>query len=159
MTISKLMKMAESSQNGQKTLWEKEKLLVASNFSFFHSVFKRLVLQTRKNQGLFRKGLRYQLETLNIYSRSKGQLVLQVQVTLKVFLRIISPFRLRVFTHFQAVNSGALAPTCDALVYCGAHCHLLYNILMSPWQLGALCYLIKGAFVCTNLFEVCCKEL
>ena len=32
----------------RKTLWEKEKLLVMSNFSFSHSVFKRLVLQTRK---------------------------------------------------------------------------------------------------------------
>ena len=50
------MKMAESSQNGQKTLQEKEKLLVTSNFSYYHSVFKRL--QTRKNQGLFGKGLR-----------------------------------------------------------------------------------------------------
>ena len=39
-------------------LQEKEKLLVMSNFSFSHSVFKRLVLQTRKNQGLFGKGLR-----------------------------------------------------------------------------------------------------
>ena len=37
-------------------LWEKEKLLVTGNFSFSHSVFKRLVLQTLKNQGLFRKG-------------------------------------------------------------------------------------------------------
>ena len=34
-----------------------EKLLVTSNFSFSHSVFKRLVLQTHKNQGLFGKGL------------------------------------------------------------------------------------------------------
>ena len=51
------MKMADSSPNGKKTLWEKEKLLVTSNFSFFHSVFKRLVLQTRENQGLFGKGL------------------------------------------------------------------------------------------------------
>ena len=39
-------------------MWEKEKLLVTSNFSFSHIVFKRLVLQTRKNQGLFGKGLR-----------------------------------------------------------------------------------------------------
>ena len=36
---------------------EKEKLLVTSNFSFSHSVFKRLVLQTRENQSLFGKGL------------------------------------------------------------------------------------------------------
>ena len=34
----------------------KEKLLVTSDFSFSHIVFKRLVLQTRKNQGLFGKG-------------------------------------------------------------------------------------------------------
>ena len=49
--------MAESSPKEQKTLWVKEKLLVKSNFSFTHSVFKRLILQTRKNQGLFGKGL------------------------------------------------------------------------------------------------------
>ena len=42
----------------RKTLWEKEKLLVTSKFSFSHSVFKRLVLQTRKTQGFFGKGLR-----------------------------------------------------------------------------------------------------
>ena len=38
-------------------MWEKEKLLVTSNFSFSHIVFKRLVLQTRKNKGLFGKRL------------------------------------------------------------------------------------------------------
>ena len=42
---------------GRKTLWEKEELLVTSNFSFSHSVFKRLALQTFKIQGLFGKGL------------------------------------------------------------------------------------------------------
>ena len=52
------MKMAESFLRGQKTLWENEKLLVTSNFSLSHSVFKRHVLQTHKNQGLFGKGLR-----------------------------------------------------------------------------------------------------
>ena len=50
--------MAESSQKWLKTLWEKEKLLDTSNLSFSHSVFKRLVLQTRKNKGLFGKGSR-----------------------------------------------------------------------------------------------------
>ena len=38
-------------------LWEIEKLLVMSNLSFSLSVFKSLVLQTRKNQGYFGKGL------------------------------------------------------------------------------------------------------
>ena len=47
--------MAESSQNGQKTLWKKDKLLVTSNFSFSRSVFKILLLQTRKNWACFGK--------------------------------------------------------------------------------------------------------
>ena len=51
------MKMAESFRNRWKTLSAKEKLLVTSNFSFAHSVRKRLVLQTGENQDLFRKGL------------------------------------------------------------------------------------------------------
>ena len=64
MTISSLMETVESSLNRWKTLCEKEKLLVASNFSFSRSVFKRLVWQTRKNQGLFGKGL-MMIEKLN----------------------------------------------------------------------------------------------
>ena len=52
-----------------KTLWDKEKLLVTSNFSFSQSVFKTLVLQTRKNQGFFGKGLIYLLtsDSYDIY--------------------------------------------------------------------------------------------
>ena len=43
-----------------------------SNFSFSHSVFKRLVLQTHKKQGLFGKGLKMQktLKTLNLWLSS-----------------------------------------------------------------------------------------
>ena len=40
------------------TLWKKEKLLDTRNLSSFHSVCKRLVLQTCKSQGLFGIGLR-----------------------------------------------------------------------------------------------------
>ena len=58
MTILKLIKMAESTSDGWKTLREKEKLLVVSNFCFSHGVFKRLILQTREDPGLFGKGLR-----------------------------------------------------------------------------------------------------
>ena len=57
-TVSNLIKMAESFPKGKKTLWEKVKLLVTSSFSCSHNVFERLVLQIRKNQGLFGKGLR-----------------------------------------------------------------------------------------------------
>ena len=43
MAISNSTKMGETSPKGQKTLWEKEKLLVTINFSFSQGVFKRLV--------------------------------------------------------------------------------------------------------------------
>ena len=56
-TISNLTKMAESCPNGKKTLWGKEKLLVTSNFSFSHSVFKRLVSQGRQKVSLCGNGL------------------------------------------------------------------------------------------------------
>ena len=62
------MKMAESSLNGLKTLWEK-KLFVTRNFSFSHSVFKRLILQPRKNQGLFGKGLTNRDEADPLFSK------------------------------------------------------------------------------------------
>ena len=45
------------SKKGRQTLWEKEKLLVTSNFSFSHCVFKRLVKRTLTNKGLFGKGI------------------------------------------------------------------------------------------------------
>ena len=57
MTILNLMKMAENFPKALKTPWEKEKLLIMSNFSFCHSVFKRRVVLTHKNQGLFGKGI------------------------------------------------------------------------------------------------------
>ena len=60
MTFSKLMKIAESFPYGRKHYREKEKLVVTGSFSFFHGVFKRLVLQTCKNQRLFGKGLIYE---------------------------------------------------------------------------------------------------
>ena len=44
--------MAESFPNIYKTLWEKEKSFIMSNFSFSNSVFKRLVLQTCHWKGL-----------------------------------------------------------------------------------------------------------
>ena len=49
--------MAASFIKGRTALWKKENLLVTSNFSFFHSVFERLVRQTHNNQGQFGTGL------------------------------------------------------------------------------------------------------
>ena len=68
------MKMTESSLKGWKTLWEKKKLLVMSNFFFSHSVFKRLVLQTGKNQGLFGKGLNIAKMTISLFNRVESTL-------------------------------------------------------------------------------------
>ena len=42
-----------------RKLWEKEKLLVTSNFSFSHSVFKRFVSQGRQKVSLCGNGLIY----------------------------------------------------------------------------------------------------
>ena len=43
---------------GEKTLWEKEKLLVTSNFFFSHNVFKSCLLFIRQNEYLWSKGLK-----------------------------------------------------------------------------------------------------
>ena len=57
-TISNLMQIAESSPKWVENTVGKGEIARTSNFSFSHSVFKRPVLQTRKNQGLFGKGLK-----------------------------------------------------------------------------------------------------
>ena len=48
------MKMAESSERIENTVGKEE---IARYDFFFSKCFKRLVLQTRKNHGLFGKGL------------------------------------------------------------------------------------------------------
>ena len=47
------MKVTEISPDRYKTLRGKEKSLGTSTFFYSHSVFKKLVLQKRKNQGFF----------------------------------------------------------------------------------------------------------
>ena len=41
----------------KKTLWEKEKLLIMSNFFFSHGVFKSCLLLIRENEYLWSNGL------------------------------------------------------------------------------------------------------
>ena len=85
-TISNLMKMAESSLKVLKTLLEKEKLLVTSNFSFSQSVFKRLVLQTHKNQGLFGKGLNIAKMMIFLFDRAENTMGKEVNTGNQHFL-------------------------------------------------------------------------
>ena len=81
-TILNLMKMAESSQKGLKTLWEKEKMLVTSNF-FSHHVFKRPLLQTSNNKRLYRKGLKcvvwYLCDIVKVWGLASYKIVLYFQ--------------------------------------------------------------------------------
>ena len=51
-TIANLIKMTESSPKGLKTLWQKEKLLVTSNFSFFHKCFQKTFPADKQKPGL-----------------------------------------------------------------------------------------------------------
>ena len=76
-----------------KTLWVKEKLLVASNFSFFHNVFKRIVLQTRKNKGLFRKGWRKRSHDM------KGNCLQHTDWGLRTWPEIV----IRIYTYYATV--------------------------------------------------------
>ena len=87
------MKMAESSPNGQKTLWEMEKLLATSNFPFSQSVFIRLVLQTRKKQGLF--GKRFKLQNL---AKAKSVMTLVSQTSVLLFF----PRKTQKFTQLRS---------------------------------------------------------
>ena len=50
-------KLKEFAEDNFKFDESDRKFFITSNFSFSHSEFKRLILQTRKNQGLFGKGL------------------------------------------------------------------------------------------------------
>ena len=53
----------------EKTLWDKEKMLVTSIFSFSHHVLKRLLSQTRQKVSLCGNGLKVGLcgKELNLY--------------------------------------------------------------------------------------------
>ena len=55
-----------------------------SNFSFFQSVFKRLVLKTHKNQGLVGKELKKKKDAVLLYMpRPGGSMVSLVVVSLQ----------------------------------------------------------------------------
>ena len=59
----------------QKTLREKEKLLVTSNFSFSHNVFKSCLLLMRQTQYLWSKGLKILKLCIPDYIKSHCSLV------------------------------------------------------------------------------------
>ena len=94
--------MAEDSLRRKKTLRQKEKLLIMSNFSFFHSVFKRLVLQTHKNKGLFGKRL---ILYCTITPLPRGRKLLKTLLKReKILVTRISVFELHLFCHLQMLS-------------------------------------------------------
>ena len=75
----------------RKHCGEKEKLLIMRSFSFSHSVFQRLVLQTCKIQGLFGKGLTILHQTSH--------------ATLKACSSFYKLIRILVISNWQSKNS------------------------------------------------------
>ena len=65
--------MAENYQNGLKTLWEKDKLLVTSNFSFSLSLSKNLVTQGRQKVSLCGNRLTFKQTTRSTRSKASAE--------------------------------------------------------------------------------------
>ena len=80
-TILSLMKKGgKGPKRVENTVEKKEKLFVKSNFSFFHSVFRRLLSQARKNKGLFGKRLNAHIfRTLNTSADDKLSALLKIK--------------------------------------------------------------------------------
>ena len=64
-------KMMISCLTMQKTLWEKEKMLVTSIFSFSHNIFRSLIYQGISNLGLCDKGLKVKIDHKTLNSNFK----------------------------------------------------------------------------------------
>ena len=86
-----------------KTLWEKEKLLIMSNFSFSHNVFKSCLLLMRQNEYLWRKVLtnpknsnHLRKSSSNAFSTNKYQTL--YSTTQHTTTTQDLPFPVRVFT-------------------------------------------------------------
>ena len=87
--------MAESYPKDRKTLWEKEKLLVTSNFPFSHSVFKRLTSQGRQKVSLCGNGLtKNPIKMKNPKGIPKNALIISHQfLFFFIFLLILKIFK------------------------------------------------------------------
>ena len=78
-----------------------------SKFSFSHGVFKRLVLQTRKNQGFFRKGL-YVLKGTEQFANAYENIEFPKTVVKLLNLSIIIFFQKQVIFYQRMYDALAL---------------------------------------------------
>ena len=83
----------------QKTLWEKEKLLVTSNFFFAHNVFKSCQLLMHQNEYLWSKGLRRGVVLEQFYVRAVDCLIQVVSNTGLTVFAILLKFWVKQLTH------------------------------------------------------------
>ena len=81
-------------------MWKKEKLLVMSNLSFSHSVFKRLVLQTCVNKGLSGKRVNVQNLISLLFQEIEGYVKSQLQSAITYFFIFITLGFLRLVFHW-----------------------------------------------------------
>ena len=130
-TIPNLMKMAESSSDGQKTLWERRNCLLWV-ISPFPTVFSRLALPTRKNQRLFVRVK--QIEGLTHYNT------------------ILHFDALGYMAGEKIVRMGGIA--CDKQFLLFSQCFLPYMVLIFHSKCTLKCYL-QFVSIWTSL-KFCC---
>ena len=70
--ITQKLSKRERIKRRNRRAYKKEKLLVTSNFSFTHSVYKRLIQQTCKIRGLFGDQLIVYLPFQHVSSHRQG---------------------------------------------------------------------------------------
>ena len=133
--------MAESSPNGSKTLWEKQKLLIMSNFSFSHCVFKRFVSQGRQKMSLCGNGL---TPFSNITS-----VILCMPLHPNMFSW--SFYTLLIQTIFFSLNSSSYPRSCFGSVLLYIHFFLdlskikafaVSKSIVIPFEIGSLYYFV-----------------
>ena len=91
----------------KKTLWEKEKLLVTSNFSFFHNVFKSSLLLMRQNEYLWSKGLNVVL----LIKEKKNVGKIYKKLSSSRFLRLLLRISYTVVTLWNSVLNASPSTT------------------------------------------------
>ena len=109
------------------------------NFSFPHSVFKRLELQTCKNQGLFGKGL---METI-LCSQSLLHDKLWIRWILPITTQYCILMHLRCIAVENIVRKGKIACNKQFLLF--SQCFLPYMVLIFHFKftikmLSAICF-------------------
>ena len=86
-----MLKMVKVLQKSRKHCGKRRNCSLRAISSFPHNVFNRLVLQTRKNKGLFGKGLRWKNLKIHHKHFSRG-IVLQKELAAHFFLPFSKTF-------------------------------------------------------------------